>query len=331
MHTALRLPLWPCCSCAGGSALSVRVVRCLLLICLATVLLSKAVCASTWPAWRGGERLGHGESTNAPLSWTPREGVLWKTPIPGAGYSSPVVSASSVYVTTTYLKDDARYLKFVVYGLLLGVMLSAGFIYVGEAQEPGCQPVRRHPMARTAAYGVGLLMLAALVLYGESALDYARCPIRSWLAGNASLTLCLAVASFATPTSGKLRLALGIGALAQALLIPLGIPAKDHAYRTGFLGQQTLTVMAFAALPLALGCTLLRRFERPRGLSERPTDPAPGRAGLSEPSGMGGSTKVRRVEDSAPCQAAMKISPDLEVMPTDRESPTPGRGTRPTP
>ena len=56
-----------------------------------------------WPQWRGPLGQGITSARNLP----PKAGatslkVLWKTPIPGEGCSSPVVSQGRVYLTTAY-------------------------------------------------------------------------------------------------------------------------------------------------------------------------------------------------------------------------------------
>ena len=62
------------------------------------------IFAQNWPGWRGD---GHGISPekNLPLKWSEDEGVKWKTPIPGAGHSSPIVWGDCVFVTTGVAED----------------------------------------------------------------------------------------------------------------------------------------------------------------------------------------------------------------------------------
>jgi outer membrane protein assembly factor BamB len=58
-----------------------------------------------WPEFRGPTRDGHAESKNLPLRWSPAENVVWKQPVPGVGWSSPVVYQGSVCLTTARLDD----------------------------------------------------------------------------------------------------------------------------------------------------------------------------------------------------------------------------------
>jgi outer membrane protein assembly factor BamB len=56
--------------------------------------------AEDWPSWRGPRGDGTSTEANIPLRWSATENVLWKTPIPGKGHSSPVVWGDRIFVTT---------------------------------------------------------------------------------------------------------------------------------------------------------------------------------------------------------------------------------------
>lgn len=53
-----------------------------------------------WPQFRGPDGQGHAVATGLPVRWSETEGIAWKTPLAGVGWSSPVVSRDRVYVTT---------------------------------------------------------------------------------------------------------------------------------------------------------------------------------------------------------------------------------------
>lgn len=67
-------------------------------------LLSIAASSSAqhWPRFRGPSGSGLAESQPLPTAWdaTTGQGVLWKTPVPGVGHSSPVVWGDRVFITT---------------------------------------------------------------------------------------------------------------------------------------------------------------------------------------------------------------------------------------
>ncbi len=56
--------------------------------------------AQDWPSFRGPGGQGHSAETGLPLEWSATHGVAWKTPIPGEGWSSPVVWGDKIFVTT---------------------------------------------------------------------------------------------------------------------------------------------------------------------------------------------------------------------------------------
>jgi outer membrane protein assembly factor BamB len=56
--------------------------------------------AGDWPGFRGPAGQGVSTETNLPLKWSPTENVAWKVPVPGDGWSSPVVVGNRVYLTT---------------------------------------------------------------------------------------------------------------------------------------------------------------------------------------------------------------------------------------
>jgi outer membrane protein assembly factor BamB len=69
---------------------------------LALVLLGVAVptAAEDWPQWRGPLADGTSRATGVPTTWGRDTGLCWSVDLPGEGHSSPVVSGTSVFVTT---------------------------------------------------------------------------------------------------------------------------------------------------------------------------------------------------------------------------------------
>lgn len=60
-----------------------------------------AVRADGWPQWRGPDGQGHAETAHGlPVSWSETDNVAWKTPLPGRGWSSPVLDGKHVWLTT---------------------------------------------------------------------------------------------------------------------------------------------------------------------------------------------------------------------------------------
>lgn len=54
---------------------------------------------SDWPAFRGSDGQGTVPAGNYPLEWSTDSGIAWKTPLPGAGASCPVIWKDRIYLT----------------------------------------------------------------------------------------------------------------------------------------------------------------------------------------------------------------------------------------
>src|SRR5262245_39351392 len=80
--------------------LSSILFTCLTLFFAAHTFSSKAANSSNWPQWRGPESHGVSSEKNLPSEWSDTKNVLWKTPIPGLGYSQPIIWDKKVFLTT---------------------------------------------------------------------------------------------------------------------------------------------------------------------------------------------------------------------------------------
>lgn len=81
--------------------------RLLLTVMLSTLLWAMALSATgpapandRWPQFRGPGSLGVADDPLLPDKWSKTENVAWKTPIPGLGWSSPIVWGDRIFVTT---------------------------------------------------------------------------------------------------------------------------------------------------------------------------------------------------------------------------------------
>ena len=66
-------------------------------------LLAASVARADWPDFRGPTWDGHVTGTNAarlPLHWSETNNVIWKTPIPHRGWSTPVILGQQIWLTT---------------------------------------------------------------------------------------------------------------------------------------------------------------------------------------------------------------------------------------
>ena len=59
-----------------------------------------AGATSNWPQWRGPEGSGVSEEKNLPIEWNETKNVVWKTALPGKGFSQPSIWGNRVFLTT---------------------------------------------------------------------------------------------------------------------------------------------------------------------------------------------------------------------------------------
>lgn len=71
-----------------------------IIIFLVFILGSCKTDQSNWTHFRGSNMDGHAHVEVAPLHWSDTENVVWKVPVPGRAWSSPVVFGNQVWLTS---------------------------------------------------------------------------------------------------------------------------------------------------------------------------------------------------------------------------------------
>lgn len=72
------------------------------------LLIAGTLHAGNWPAWRGPTGDGISAETNLPTEWSATKNVVWKTPLPGGGNSTPIVWGDKVILTQATEKGKLR-------------------------------------------------------------------------------------------------------------------------------------------------------------------------------------------------------------------------------
>ncbi|MBC7820562.1 MAG: PQQ-binding-like beta-propeller repeat protein, partial [Planctomycetaceae bacterium] len=67
--------------------------------------------AGDWPQFRGPNSDGHAVGPATPVEWSDTKNVVWKTSIPGLGWSSPVVVDGKVFLTTAVPRGEGLSLR----------------------------------------------------------------------------------------------------------------------------------------------------------------------------------------------------------------------------
>ena len=81
-------------------------MKILIIYFLNALLFSSLSQANDWPRFRGPTEDGHAKVKSIPLKWSATANVKWKVPVPGKGWSTPVLSDGRVYLTTAYAQGD---------------------------------------------------------------------------------------------------------------------------------------------------------------------------------------------------------------------------------
>lgn len=93
----------------------------------AAAAIAVALCAGViahaddWPEFRGPTGQGHAPDAPVPLEWSETHNVTWKTPIPGLGWSSPVIAGGRLWITTAVVDaDEGSSLRLLAYDVATG-------------------------------------------------------------------------------------------------------------------------------------------------------------------------------------------------------------------
>ncbi|MGO8748234.1 MAG: PQQ-binding-like beta-propeller repeat protein [Thermoguttaceae bacterium] len=70
------------------------------IVLLMLLIAGSAMGGENWTSYRGPTDQGHSDAANLPLHWSETENVVWKTPIPGKAWSSPVIWGDRIWLST---------------------------------------------------------------------------------------------------------------------------------------------------------------------------------------------------------------------------------------
>src|SRR5688572_13229164 len=85
-----------------------------------TLGLSAVLGAEDWPQFRGPTGQGHSADRGLPLVWSETQNVIWKSRIPGLGWSSPVVADGRVWITTAIDDRGTASIRVIAYDVAGG-------------------------------------------------------------------------------------------------------------------------------------------------------------------------------------------------------------------
>jgi outer membrane protein assembly factor BamB len=123
-----------------------------------------------WPQFRGPTGQGIAAGASPPLQWSESRNITWKVPVPGKGWSSPVVFGDQIWLTTA--TEGGRSLRAVALELATGKLLHDVELFRYE-RPPPIQPKNSHASPTPVIDGgrvyvhFGTLGTAALTRDGE--------------------------------------------------------------------------------------------------------------------------------------------------------------------
>lgn len=77
-------------------------------LCLLAILLPVTANAGDWPRFRGPNGDGTSTANNVPVEWGPETNVVWRTELPGEGWSSPILLEGRLYLTAAVPPEGAE-------------------------------------------------------------------------------------------------------------------------------------------------------------------------------------------------------------------------------
>lgn len=99
------------------------VISCLLLF-------SCQSSTQNWAHFRGSNMDGHAQVETAPINWSDTENVVWKVPVKGLGWSSPVIYGNQIWLTSAEKEGTAFYA--LCYDLETGKLLNEQTVFTAD-------------------------------------------------------------------------------------------------------------------------------------------------------------------------------------------------------
>ena len=89
-----------------------KTVHCRLLLLAALVATGTSSAdlrsESTWPRWRGNSLTGVVPAAQPPTTWSDTHNIRWKTKIPGAGFSTPIIWQDRIFLLTAVQTNEEK-------------------------------------------------------------------------------------------------------------------------------------------------------------------------------------------------------------------------------
>jgi len=81
------------------------------LFMLSTASTGDGPSQASWSSWRGPSGQGYSDDQRVPLRWSDKQNLLWTTPLPGRGNSTPIVWGRRIFLTSASPDGSQRFLR----------------------------------------------------------------------------------------------------------------------------------------------------------------------------------------------------------------------------
>ena len=203
-------------------------LRCLLTALVLFLLPGLVSAQDDWPQFRGADGRAMATSGPLPQSLDPSsDSLLWKTPIPGGGNSSPIVSKGQIFVTTAYGGDETNF-------VLLALALVAVVAMIKTLMRPRVQLaglpgiVRATDRIIVLLAGLAFLGIAGIIAVNPTKFWERGIPGDTWLVTGMAASMGLFAAIGWLRASSMARLACGVALLAVGALLYVNLPENKH-------------------------------------------------------------------------------------------------------
>ncbi len=208
-----------------------------------------------WPGFRGADHQAHVSETY-PVFWdiASENNISWAVPTTGLGHSSPVIKDNRVFITAVATSRNASR-RFGLLTVLQSALASALAVAVTAWAHRHTISSAEHRHSHSGDLIRMVIALACtaiaifICLFGTKVFDYDRCPIRSWLGSMTMTGLVLDTLACITYRCRAARHVLLVTITGTSCITFLAMPAKDHVFRVGLLGDQVLVSLVVALAP----------------------------------------------------------------------------------
>lgn len=248
---------------------------------LSFVLLTPSGVSQDWLGFHGLERQGVASEASRHIDWSGGLDTNWKVPLPGFGYSSPVVMREGIYLTTAYetqkgknLRDGLAYLN---QALSLVLAVIAAILAIGATSASGYgRCVSLLNGCRSFFIMSAALLILGICAFGEGIFSLESSTLRSWKIGTAATFIGFLQIPLLMPRSKTSSVMFALLATSLSAFAYVFLPLRDIFLNSRISGA--VVCASVILLPALLGwatCIGLRRAKAPISIG---LPPAPVRA-----------------------------------------------------